>query len=755
MSQLAVKTVRPTKFPTIRTVQLSPVRELFEELLDASLILVEDWEQVPKAERDEAQSCENSDQFLTRLVELGVLTAFQAERVRSGRTSDLILGNYRVLDHMGTGGMGIVYRAEHLLMRRQVAIKVLEPSRSQDYRVLSRFLSEMRVVAQLNHPNIVAALDSGKLLSADPGALPLYYLVMEHVSGEDLESYVINHGPLAPSFACDVVFQIAAALGEAHKHRLVHRDLKPSNIMLTHENQAKLLDFGLVHHLRSNLTAPRLTLGTVDYMAPEQISNASGVDIRADIYALGGTLFWCLTGRSPFVATGGFSEALLQRLTMPAPSVRSLRPDLPAELEAVVARMMAHDPADRYQTPQILSIALAPFLRLDFHQERKATVAEDPRECAAPGTAAPARVPRILVVDDEGAIRDLCCRMLKAEGIACDQAANGKEALKKVQAHHYDMILVDVDMPVMNGPTFCKLVREDPPFANLKIIMCSGRATAEEMAKMLLAGADDYVTKPFSLSQLQARVQAMLRLKAAQDRADMLNQQLVVVNQDLHNALERRSDEQNRSRDALVLALAQCVEDRDGETAHHLVRLQRYCTCLAGEAAKDPLFAGQITNEFVEMLRCCVPLHDLGKIRLSDSILLKPDKLTSEERILVEAHTVIGADTLQDMSRQHGTPLAFMQMASAIARHHHERFDGQGYPDRLHGLAIPLEARIVAVADVYDALRSRRVYKPALSHAAAKQLILNNAGTQFDPNLISAFEKCAGEFEEIFTELPD
>src|SRR5207253_1617701 len=170
-------------------------------------------------------------------------------------------------------------------------------------------------------------------------------------------------------------------------------------------------------------------------------------------------------------------------------------------------------------------------------------------------------------------------------------------------------------------------------------------------------------------------------------------------------------------RNALVLALAKLVEYRDTETGAHLLRLQRYSRVLAEEAAGETVFAEQIDPTFVQMLVCCAPLHDIGKVGLPDHILLKPGKLEAEERTLMQTHTTIGADTLKAVMHRHGSALAFLQMAADIARHHHERFDGAGYPDGLAGDGIPLPARLVAICDVYDALRSRRSYKPALSHS--------------------------------------
>jgi response regulator RpfG family c-di-GMP phosphodiesterase len=185
------------------------------------------------------------------------------------------------------------------------------------------------------------------------------------------------------------------------------------------------------------------------------------------------------------------------------------------------------------------------------------------------------------------------------------------------------------------------------------------------------------------------------------------------------------------------------------------MRVQSYCRVLAESAAKIPLHADQIDENFIQLLECCAPLHDIGKVALPDHILMKPGKLTPEERILMQEHTTIGADTLQEVARQHGSAVVFLQMAIDIARHHHERFDGTGYPDRLAGTAIPLSARLVALADVYDALRSRRVYKPSLSHSAALQIMLAGSPGQFDPTLIPALEAAGPRMEVIFKDHTD
>jgi putative two-component system response regulator len=280
-------------------------------------------------------------------------------------------------------------------------------------------------------------------------------------------------------------------------------------------------------------------------------------------------------------------------------------------------------------------------------------------------------------------------------------------------------------------------------------------STSDEMAQMLLAGADDYLTKPFSVIQLQGRVKTALRLKDAQDRAALLNRHLLTVNAELERNLDNRDSDLVSSRNALVLALAKLVELRDSESSSHLYRLQHYCRTLAEKAAAMPLFANQVDGHFIEMLECCAPLHDIGKVGLPDHILLKPGKLMPDERILMQAHTTIGSETLREVARQNSTALAFLQMAIDITRHHHERYDGSGYPDRLAGNAIPVAARIVAIGDVYDALRMRRLWKPALSHAATLQLMTEASVGHFDPGLLQAFLACATEFDRIFREYQD
>jgi len=216
-----------------------------------------------------------------------------------------------------------------------------------------------------------------------------------------------------------------------------------------------------------------------------------------------------------------------------------------------------------------------------------------------------------------------------------------------------------------------------------------------------------------------------------------------------------RTADLREAHNALLFAMAKIAESRDGETPGHLLRMQRYTRVLALEAAKSAPWQGLVDERFLGQLERCVPLHDIGKIGLPDEILLKPATLTAAERILVETHPLIGDRILEALSKEYGTSLDFLGTARVIVRHHHERYDGKGYPDRLAGDAIPPAARLVAVADVYDALRRMRMYKPAMSHRSAMHLLLERSPGQFDPHLVCALERCQAEFEEIYRDLED
>jgi response regulator RpfG family c-di-GMP phosphodiesterase len=227
------------------------------------------------------------------------------------------------------------------------------------------------------------------------------------------------------------------------------------------------------------------------------------------------------------------------------------------------------------------------------------------------------------------------------------------------------------------------------------------------------------------------------------------------LNVELERNLTAQTNDLMQSRNALVLALARLVEYRSTETLAHLTRIQRYCTVIAQEASVHPRIAGQIDQEFIQTLECIAPLHDVGNVGLPDSILLKAGPLDPSEREQMQQHTVIGATTLQAVAHHFGAEAGFLRMAVDVARHHHEQFDGGGYPDHLAGNDIPLAARIVTLADTYDSLRSRRAQRPRLSHASAMQIILEASVGKFDPILLRVFQACASQLDRIHADIQD
>lgn len=775
-------------FDKMKTIPgFSACQVLLQNLLENSLVLAEDWEKLPREQQTDVITECDQQALLERLVSLKLLTPYQAGRVRAGKTFGLVLGNYRVLERLDAGAMGVIFKGEHILMRREVAIKVLAQTWEEDSLALERFFTEMRAVARLQHPNIVAALDAGVCASPDQEHPKVHYIVMEYVPGKNLEE-MVRDGPLGVEQACDLMFQVASALDEAHKNQLVHRDIKPSNIMVTPDGQAKLLDFGLARYRRGQgMTDPGTVLGTVDFMAPEQAQDATNVDIRADLYSLGGVLFYLLTGRLPFPTNGSLVQQVLHRQTQLPPEVRSLRPDLPVELEPVLCRLMALAKEDRYPHPQAVMRALLPFLRSlkeEIHGDcglRMADPLSPPLSKGGKGGVGaffsttthqpPIRNPqsairnhRILIVDDERPIRELCRFILTSQGFHCLEAGDGQSAQELLEKYPCDLVLLDIEMPGMSGRELLPWIRQNPPCNNLKVVMISGGVSPDEMARLLEAGANDFLVKPVTQVQLLGRVKAALDLKDSQDRSEHLNRQLLVMNAELEKTLSARDSDLVHTRNALVLALSKLSEYRTNETGAHLVRLQRFCRLLAETLShrSDPPFPplskggeGGVDQAFITLLECCAPLHDIGNMGLPDHILNKAGKLDPEERLIMQTHTTIGAETLQMVARRHGQAVGFLQMAIDLVRHHHERYDGSGYPDRLSGDNIPLAARILSLADVYDALRSRRPHRPGLSHTAALQVLFEVSPGQFDPLLLLSLRDCAPQFERTYREYQD
>jgi serine/threonine protein kinase len=330
----------------------------------------------------------------------GLITPWQTRRLLEGRHAGYFLGKYKLLDHLGTGGMSNVFLAEHPLMRRRVAIKVLPKDRVNDSSYLARFHREARAVASLDHPNIMRAFDVDN--EGD-----VHYLVMEFIEGQDLRTLVERQGPLPYRAAADYIRQAADGLAHAHQAGLIHRDVKPANLLVDNKQVVKVLDMGLARtsdDIDASLTKDHdeRMLGTVDYLAPEQALDSHLVDPRADVYSLGCTLYFALTGRPPF-PEGTLAQRVLKHQTQQPEPIVAKRPDVPPALEAICRRMMAKSAAARYQTAAEVSAALADWIkRYDAGETGTATVRPEADEELTlaplddePRAAAPAPKPRV------------------------------------------------------------------------------------------------------------------------------------------------------------------------------------------------------------------------------------------------------------------------------------------------------------------------------------------------------------------------
>lgn len=316
------------------------------------------------AHRDTVQA-RDVDALAEAMIADSLVTRWQADRLLEGRYKGFFLKRYRLLDHLGRGGMSTVYLAEHVLMQRRVAIKVLPKDRVEDTSYLARFHREAQAAAALDHRNIVRAYDVD-----NDGSI--HFLVMEYVEGRDLAHLVKQKGPLDFGVAADYIRQAAEGLAHAHQAGLIHRDVKPANLLVDQKNVVKLLDLGLARFAdeeRASLTVTydENVLGTADYLAPEQAIDSHGVDSRADIYSLGCAFYFLLTGHAPF-AEGTLPQRLMAHQKSQPPSIRIDRPDAPQDLLEIVAKMMAKKPAQRYQSAEEVGLAIGRWMNAHGYQ---------------------------------------------------------------------------------------------------------------------------------------------------------------------------------------------------------------------------------------------------------------------------------------------------------------------------------------------------------------------------------------------------
>jgi len=356
--------------------------------------------------------------------------------------------------------------------------------------------------------------------------------------------------------------------------------------------------------------------------------------------------------------------------------------------------------------------------------------------------------PTVLIVDDSAENLTLMHGLLK-ERYRTRMAPDGERALQILAIHPLpDLVLLDIVMPGIGGFEVCRRIKSDPRTEHVPVIFLTSKADVEDEQQGFDVGAVDYIVKPFSAPIVLARVETHLKLKSV---ADFLKDQ----NAFLEKEVARRTREVQMIQDVTILAMASLAETRDNETGNHIRRTQHYVRALARRLKPHPRFRPILDDATIELLYKSAPLHDIGKVGIPDRILLKPGKLTPEEFEVMKTHTLLGRNAIAAAEKILDVPSSFLRLAREIAHYHQEKWDGSGYPEGLAGDDIPVSARLMAVADVYDALISRRVYKPPFPHEESVRILAAGRGKHFDPDMIDACLEIEGEFAEIAARYSD
>jgi serine/threonine protein kinase len=480
-----------------------------------------------------ASQATDAEPIAERLIAAGKLTAFQAAAVREGRLEQLVVGNYQVLDRLGAGGMGTVYKARHPRMKRIVAIKVLARDIAKSAALVKRFQREVEAVARLSHPNIVMAHDADE---AEAG----HFLVMEFVNGRDLASAVEKSGPLPIREAVECILQAARALEYAHSQGIIHRDIKPANLLRDVSGVVKVADLGLARfndqfgapaEEKNALTQAGTIMGTVDFMPPEQAMGLTNIDHRADIYSLGCTLYFLLLGRPPYEGAS-MMATLLKHREAPIPSLTAARGDVPAPLDAIFSRMIAKAPADRFQTMTDVAAVLesvlanlgepvatplaATVLQMGTPDSAKTTgvwenqtiSAEPPRGMATTVDLSPPETTRVLplkvlLVEPSRTQSGIIRKYLQQQGAQhITAAASGQEALRLLRNDRPDAIVSALHLSDMTGVQLAQQIRAESKDAGPGFVLISSEGASSEAGGLSKCDKAVVLQKPFTPEQL-------------------------------------------------------------------------------------------------------------------------------------------------------------------------------------------------------------------------------------------------------------
>jgi serine/threonine protein kinase len=506
------------------------VQELLDCLKASDLLPVEDLERAAQAALDPGASGLSLAQSL---VSSGILTQYQAEAACQLRHAELRIGNYDVLDRLGAGGMGTVFKARHRRMKRIVALKVLSRTLASDESFVQRFQREVETIACFTHPNIVMAYDADE---AEVG----HFLAMEYVEGEDLASLLQKRGPLSVAVAVDCVLQAARGLEYAHNRGIIHRDIKPANLLRDRAGTVKVTDLGLARLANTagsagagSITQAGSILGTVDYMPPEQAIDSTEIDHRSDIYSLGATLHFLLLGRPPY--QGESLMAIMFKHKLDAiPSLSKSRQEVPEELDAAFQRMMAKEPADRFQTmTEVVKTleGIAASLPVPSetapaglsHSAKTSAVGQSslPRFSPETSRATPGSPTeqtftlnpsssgtrlsflKVLLVEPSRTLSGILSKYLQLQGIRnIVAAASGNEALQAVRAERPDAIVSALHLPDMTGVELAQRVRAEAAGALPGFVLISSEAESSDAGSLSRCGKTVVVKKPFTPEQL-------------------------------------------------------------------------------------------------------------------------------------------------------------------------------------------------------------------------------------------------------------
>jgi serine/threonine-protein kinase len=461
-----------------------------QKLSDSGLLTLDEIKQSVDTNSG-GSSIVNSIVLAERLVSAGKLTAFQAKAVLEQRLEELRIGNYEVLERLGAGAMGTVYKARHRRMKRIVAIKVLSREVAKPA-FIQRFQREVETLAQLTHPNIIMAFDADE---AEVG----HFLVMEFVDGRDLATIVQQNGRLPLAAALDAIEQAARGLEYAHAKGIIHRDIKPANIMRDVSGGVKVADLGLARLASTHdavessaLTQAGSIVGTVDYMAPEQAIDSTAIDHRVDIYSLGCTLYFVLTGRAPYSGTSVMA-VLLKHRDYPIPDVRDIRPEVPLELSTLLHGMMAKKPDARLASMSAV-IQTSAQIKAGLARTEAGPVADRSIADLTVILVEPSRV-------QSGIVR----KYLQELGIEkIHSAASGKEAMELARQHDAQVVISSMYLADMTGMQLASMIRADAAHVNLGFVLATSGTEAEDIAALRATPHTVLMPKPFDAPKLAA-----------------------------------------------------------------------------------------------------------------------------------------------------------------------------------------------------------------------------------------------------------